>query len=458
LYNRALVERAGGDLDRALADLNRALALAERSDIEFVEARLYLGIVKAALGDAAGARAAYESVMAAAAGDPYLSRAARLNRAHLDLDSGAVDRAQAEYDQLLDEDPHDVEARYSRALLALRRGQAARAEADWTVLLQDDPGNTAEILARRAESWLALGRTPAAEADAATAYRRRPSPAHERLWIRTLLALGRLDELLWLKSPDDLAVLPGGDRALHADLVGAAEQLRARAGGGGALAGTSLALVHRTRAVLLSALGDPAAEAEASRAIALGPESYEAYLVRARVRRRAGNLEGALSDVEAGLAREPGDPRLYELWGLLQTDTGHPSGALIVLDRALLRGAPASVHAAKARALTALGRDEEAVMEWSLARDDDPEDPRLGLGRACALIRLRRWSRALADLDEAADGAGDHPALLVRITLNAAACLPARPDRFPQWLAQARRTFAALCARSECSESRQVAR
>jgi hypothetical protein len=105
-----------------------------------------------------------------------------------------------------------------------------------------------------------------------------------------------------------------------------------------------------------------------------------------------------------------------------------------------------------------LGRDEEAVREWTLARDDDPEDPRLYLGRARALIRLRRWARALADLDEAADRAGDHPALLVPITLAAAAYLPARPDRFPQWLAQARRTFAALCARCASSESRQVAR
>jgi tetratricopeptide (TPR) repeat protein len=459
-YNRALVERTGGDLDQALADLNRALALAEELEVDFVEARLYLGIVKAALGDTVGARAAYESVLAAAAGDPYLTRAARLNRAHLDLNSGAGERARAEYDRLLDEDPHDIQARYSRALLALRRGQAARAEADWTVLLQDDPGNTAEVLARRAESWLAIGQAPAAEADAADAFRRRPGQAHERLWIRTLLALGRFDALLWLKAPDELAVLPGGDRELRADLASAAEQLRARAGGGGGLAGTSLALLHRTRAVLLSALGDPAAEAEASRAIALGPESYEAYLVRARVRRRAGNLEGALGDVEAGLAREPGDPRLFELWGLLQTDTGHASAALIVLDRALLRGAPGSVHAARARALAALGRDEEAVREWSLARDDDPEDPRLCLGRARALMRLGSWARALADLDEAADWAGDHPALLVRITVAAAACLPARPDRFPQWLAQARRALAALGARarSESSESRQLAR
>jgi serine/threonine protein kinase/predicted Zn-dependent protease len=466
-YNRALLERAAGDLDRARTELNRSLALAERQGIDFLEARLDLGIVNAGLGDLVEARAAYDAVIAAAADDPFLSRAARLNRAHLDQDSGAPDHALAEYDRLLGEDPHDIQARYSRALLALRRGQAARAEPDWTILLQDEPRKADEILARRAEAWLALGRPLPALADAASAYHQRPIPTHERLWIRTLLALGRVEELLWLKAPDDLAVLPGGDRALRADLASAAERLRLAAGvegeRDGALAQASGALLHRTRAVLLSALGDATAEAEAeveaSCATALDHESHEALLVRARVRRQAGNLKGALADVVAGLAREPGDFSLLELSGLLESATGRPGTALTTLSRASLRGAPASVHAAKARALMGLSRTEEAVTEWSLALKGDPEDPRLYLGRAAALIRLRRWARALADLDAATDWAGDHPRLLVRITLASAACLPARPDRFPRWLAQARRTWAALsAAASDSSESRQVAR
>jgi hypothetical protein len=118
------------------------------------------------------------------------------------------------------------------------------------------------------------------------------------------------------------------------------------------------------------------------------------------------------------------------------------------LNLAALRGLPATVHAAKAQVLTALGRDEEAAAEWSLALDDDPEDPRLYLSRARVLVRLRRWSRALSDLEEAADWAGDHPALLTRITLTSAACLPARPDWFPRWLAHARRNLVALLSAS----------
>ena len=444
-YNRALLVHARGDLDQALADLNRALALAARQGFEFLEARLNLGLVKRDLGDAVGARAAYESVIAAAVGEPYLARIARLNRAQLDVESGAVDRARREYDALLIEDPRDAparDARLGRALLALRLGQPAAAEADLTIALQADPENAAATFAWRALARLALSRPLDAEADAASAYRRHPGPNHERLWIRTLLALGRLDDLLWLKTPDDLTILPGGDRTLRADLTNAAERLhvRARVEGEDPPPAAS-ALIHRTRAVLLSALGDPTAEAEASHAVTLAPESHDAYLVRARVRRRAGDLKGAQADVEAGLVREPGDPRLLELSGLLESETGHPAAALIVLNRAVIRGAPATVHAPKALALMALGRNEEAVLEWSLALDDDPEDPRLYLGRARALILLRRWDRALADLGQAADWAGDHPALLTRIVLTSAMCLPARPDRFPQWLTQARRAL-----------------
>ena len=89
-----------------------------------LEAHLVLGLVKQVLGDDAGARAAYDAVIAAGPGNPFAS-AGRLNRAKLDIDAGAVDRAWAEYDALLAEDPRDVPARLSRALLALRLGRAA---------------------------------------------------------------------------------------------------------------------------------------------------------------------------------------------------------------------------------------------------------------------------------------------------------------------------------------------
>jgi tetratricopeptide (TPR) repeat protein len=198
--------------------------------------------------------------------------------------------------------------------------------------------------------------------------------------------------------------------------------------------------------VILSALDDPAAEAEASRALALTPESADASLVRARVRRRSGARQAALADVESALALMPGDPRLLELRGILKTEMGNPAGALIDLDRAILRGAQGPVRAARALTLMALGRDEAARQDWSLVLDNDPEDPEAYLGRAKTLIRLGRPNRALVDLEQAALWAAENPRLLPRITAAYALCLGSRPDRFPQWLGLAQRTWSTWMA------------
>ncbi len=204
--------------------------------------------------------------------------------------------------------------------------------------------------------------------------------------------------------------------------------------------------VHRTRAVMLSALNDPSAEAEASRAITLAPESADAYLVRARVRRRSGDRPAALADVESALTLVPGDPRLLELRGVLKSESGNHEGALIDLDRAILRGASGTVRIPRASVLMALGRDEAAVRDWSLALDEDPEDPGAYLGRARALIRLRLPDRALVDLEQAAVWATESPTLLPRITAAYTFCLGSRPDRFPRWLSLARRAWSVWMA------------
>ncbi|HZW31247.1 MAG TPA: protein kinase, partial [Isosphaeraceae bacterium] len=437
--NRSVLYHDRGDWELALDDLNRALASPQAADLP--EARLELGVVKQVLGDDAGARAAFESVIATAPGT-WFARAGRLNRAKLDFDAGAIDRAWAEYDALLAEDPRDDQARKSRALLALQLDRAAQAEADLTLLLRDVPEQADELLARRALARLALGRPDAAEEDAAVAYRRNPSPSRERLWIRTLLAAGRVEDLFWLNRPDDLTILPGGGPALMTDLRAAEQRLRALAEGSRG----RLPHAHRTRAVILSALDDPAAEAEATRALALAPESADAYLVRARVRCRAGDRQAALADVESALALMPGDPRLLEFRGVLKTELGNPAAALLDLDRAILRGASGTVRVPRARALMALGHDEAARRDWSLALEKDPEDPEAYLGRARTLIRLGRPNRALVDLEEAAVWVADNPRLLPQITAAYALCLGSRPDRFPRWLSLAQRAWSTWIA------------
>jgi len=440
-HDRALIYHERGEWQLAMDDLNRALESPHAAG--YLDLRLELGVVKQHLGDEAGARAAYESVITAGSGGS-LARAVRLNRATLDSDTGLPDRAWAEYNALLDENSRDVLARRNRALLALRLGRLQQAEVDLTILLRDDPEQADMILARRAIARMALGRLERAEADAAGAYRRKPTPSHERLWVRTLLALHRAEDLYWVNQPDDLTLLPGAGPSLHADLRATAERLRSQAGAN--KPGATPSLIHRARAVLLSALNDHAALREASRAIALSPESADAYLVRARVCRRMGDRQAALADVDSGLALVPFDARLLELRGVLKTETGNPEAGLIDLDKAIVRGAQGRARPSRALALMALERNEEAVRDWKTAIDDDPEDPQAYFGRARAMLRLGLYDRALVDLGQAIDWAADNPSLLTRITITYACCLGSRPDRLPRWLALVRRTWSTWLA------------
>jgi serine/threonine protein kinase/tetratricopeptide (TPR) repeat protein len=439
-FNLAFLHRAADDLDLAMDDLNQALKKAR--DFDFLEARLQLGLVKQWLGDSTGARAAYERVIARGAGSP-IARAGRLNRAKLDMDEGAVGRAWAEYNALVGEDERDIEARLGRALVALQLGRYEQADKDLSILLtRDDPENAELYFARRALACLALGRLKQAESDAANSYRRKPTPSHQRLWVRTLLAVGRVEELSWLTEPDDLVLLPGDGPSLKADLRAAVKRLQP----GDQDSTLNIALAHRLQSVLLSSLDDPEAEDHASRSIALAPQSATAYLVRARVRRRAGNRTGAMADVDSGLALEPGDPRLLELRGRLKSENGNPAAALIDFNRALARDAQGTVRAWRARALMALGQLDAAIRDWKLALDDDPDDPQLYLGRARAFSRLGRVDRALVDLEQAADWASNNPRLLTQIALAHAACLSRRPDQLARWFTHARRAWNAWTA------------
>ena len=125
----------------------------------------------------------------------------------------------------------------------------------------------------------------------------------------------------------------------------------------------------------------------------------------------------------------------------LALEAGDPGAALAECDRASSASAPVSAgrEALRARALMALGRPEAALDAWSRALGDDPEDARSLLGRARAFTQLGLWDQALADLERAADDAGERPGLLGRIALAYGSCLIARPARIDRVLALARR-------------------
>ncbi|MDB5352246.1 MAG: serine/threonine protein kinase [Planctomycetota bacterium] len=421
--NRARLYRNRGLWSRALDDVQSALA----ADRDSHEARLELGVVQQSLGNLPAAASAYDRVIASPQAG-ILRYAARLNRAKLDLDRGQVAEARDALDALVRDRPDDLSARLARAILALRTGHPTAAEADLNLLLEKAP-NSAEALGFRALARLSLGRPADAEADAAQAARLDPSPHRERLRTRTLLASGRFDDLRF-DDPEEVRLLPAGGPALAASLRAAAEHL-ARV--------EPSEVVRCTRAAILAAMRDfEAAEAEATRAIKAAPSSPRAWLVRARVRLDRGDRRGAGEDVIHGLEHEPDDPRLVGLRARLRVESGDPAGALADLDRAALRCSGIALDRPRAEARTRLGLGRAALSDWNRLAQHDPSDPTAFLGRARAFACLGQWEQVLADLEHAADLAGDRPDVLAAIALTYTRCLPAHPERIGRIVGLAR--------------------
>jgi len=436
-FSRARLYRAKGRWDQALDDIRSALAKLSGQP-EAVRVRLELGYLHQELGNFKEADDEYRAVIETDDSGVY-ARAARLNRANIAAESGDVDRARHEYDALLLSDLDDTAARHSRALLELRLGQAERASIDLTALLDRERKlrNRDEVLAARALAFLMLGRGAEAVADATEAHRLRPSPAHERLRQRALLA-ARQAESLQLDRPEDLALLPLAGERLRLDLKAAAQRLDQ-------LVGKNPAATFRAslnQAVVLAALGQQdAAVAAATRALSASPSSPRAYLIRARIRAFAGDRKRAWDDVERGLEVQSSEPGLLELRGVLRERAGDHRLALEDFKQAIAAGAFDRVHLHKAVSLAALGQFEAAIQEWSLALRRDPELPEAYLGRARIELGLRRWDLALADLEQAASWAQSDPWLELRIVAAYSRCLDSKPDHRSRWLVLARRAL-----------------
>ena len=436
LFNRGQLgwSRMGG-WERALADLDRARANPDGLDPELLA--LELGRVAERLGDYPSALEHYRELIAM---DPAseLARRARLNGARVKLELGPAGRAGAwaDYERLVAEDPADSAVRLGHALVALRTGRPDVAETDLTRLLTehpDEPGNQsarAEWLTARALARLALRRTTEAASDANEAVRLAPSPGRLRVRLRLAIATGCESELTGL-DPDDVDRLPAGGGPLIADLQIAADKLRIAAEKNDPRAESTVGpSATMTLAALYSALGNHSeALLEADKAAALEPLGSEVRLLRARIRRRAGDGKGAMADAASGLALAPGDARLQTLRGTLLIENGQLLAGLATLDQSLAAGAGKSAHAARARALWELDRCQDSIAAWTLALRDDPEDADAFLGRARCFAGLGRWDPALADLESAVNWSFDRPQILARSALVYASCLAGRPNR-----------------------------
>src|SRR5262249_8412066 len=150
-------------------------------------------------------------------------------------------------------------------------------EADLNELLLQTEGREdvfrAHAYASRALVRLILGRAVEAEADAAAALRIEPIPSHDRLWTRTLFALGRVRDIK-IDHPETLENLPIRGAALRAGLRAAVELFGPDTNGTGPSALRAL----QNRTLILAALGDATAVREANRAVLLAPLATQPYL------------------------------------------------------------------------------------------------------------------------------------------------------------------------------------
>jgi serine/threonine protein kinase/Tfp pilus assembly protein PilF len=155
------------------------------------------------------------------------------------------------------------------------------------------------------------------------------------------------------------------------------------------------------------------AEADLTKALELGWEETRLYFVRAGVRKKLNDPEGAEKDRAEGLRREPRDAKSWVARGLnrLTSNPSEPQAALADFDAAL-RVDPRSRDALlnKAHVLSKyLSRTEDAIRVLDQAVSLYPEDVRPRAGRGVLRARLGQDGDAIKDA-EAALALEDQPA------------------------------------------------
>jgi serine/threonine protein kinase/predicted Zn-dependent protease len=425
LFSRARLYRTKGMWSWTLGDLEKARGLMNGAK-ESWQVGLEIGLLHQALGNFPNAQAEYREIITKAPNSEY-AHAARLNLANIDAESGRELQALSRYKALLAEWPDDTSARFSRALLNLRLQRFDEALGDLDRLVREraelSRSRPGEVQATRALANLLAGRKGAAADDAAAALRRWPCPANERLVQRALLAAGRYDELQ-LERPEEIRRFPASGSWLDADLKTADKALGAEPGP--APGARYRALLNR--AVILSALDQHGRALQAAdAALALAPLSPQSRVICARVRLRARDPEGALSNIEDGLKLQPQAADLLELRGILRAEAGLTTAGLSDLDLAITQAPSAFAYAAKARILSRTGAHERAVYQWTLALHRDPAFADAYLERARSYVALQIWERALADLEQAASWASGDLRLQASILATYLRCLEQRP-------------------------------
>ncbi len=380
---RAFARLRTRDFHGAIADCDSALRL----DPDRTNAYVNRGAALNGLGEWGRARVDLDEFIRRVPRDPW----SHYHRAYSRMNLGDDDGALTDLDLAIELDPNASRFHGERALVLARRRDLDRALADVEKALRSDPGHRGDLrlrgwiramsgdferaladyrlafegqpmnltmLADRASAAALAGRYEAAEADFEEALRREPSNA----WIRARRAL-----YLHAARGDHKRAIADCDEALKLSPGHAEASLN--------------------RGLSLLALGDfQSAIADFDRALDPGQKQSmtflgrissrypELYRARSEARRRSGDLDGALRDLDEALGLAPDDAQARIHRGRLHASRRDFARAIADFDKAIALGrGDAAVYKDRADASAALGEETGASSDLPRAKDT-PED------------------------------------------------------------------------------------
>ncbi|MFE7191466.1 tetratricopeptide repeat protein, partial [Kitasatospora sp. NPDC057541] len=304
------------DLAAARTWLERALTLAGQIDdprertVTTVFHRQGLALLDSRAGDHAAALRTVEEGIARLAetlapGERPQDRARLVhNRAQLHLALGDPDRALADLDTVIAQDPQNAEYYVDRAALHRATGRADDAIADYGTAIRLGP-HLPEAYYNRAETHTDLGRPRAALADLDRTLRIAPDHLDALVNRAGLYLDSGEPDLAERDANAGLSLSPGQPHLLCV-----------------------LGLVESERSRL------PEAEALLTRAVERAPDLPTAWANRAAVRFERGDVPGAVGDLDRAIALDPDPLALYNR-GLAHRRLGNRSAAVEDFTRAL---------------------------------------------------------------------------------------------------------------------------
>lgn len=145
-----------------------------------------------------------------------------------------------------------------------------------------------------------------------------------------------------------------------------------------------------------------------ARAIELCPPYYEAHLNRAGLRKRLGDTQGALSDLDRALSIKPEEWRALLEKGNILLSAGNPSAAIeAYLAAAEFVPSHADLQSNLGLAYSELEKPEQSIAHYQKALDIDPRHAPAHNNLAIELFNAKQPDLALEHANQAVDFAGE---------------------------------------------------